>query len=182
MREYRIRERQRVRDQIAQWWAELRAKWVARKAEIDALALAGVEKAKRVRVHRQERARELAKHERRAATSWADVRKAERAAESDQDVIRDLEAHHPELVAIFRSMSARIKGSARRSRTEAMLEWAEENPDEVWALRSAHDERELQEAIREHEAAERAARPGKSGPRKAIRSRKPRRYAEAVPF
>lgn len=180
VQEYRVRERERVRRQIAEWGQELKAVWEARKAQIDRLGLDKVAKAKRLEEHQRQRLSELASHRVRQARAWMGHRAAEKRQESDEEVVRDLEVHHPELVPLFRSMARQIKGSPKMSRTEAMLHWAHDNPDEVMALRAAQEERELAEAIREHEAAERAVRSRRPTVRKA--APKSRRYAEAVPF
>ncbi len=181
IREYRIAERERIRRQIVQWGEELKATWVARKAQIERLGLDKVAKAKRLEEHQRERLRELSSHRVRQARAWMEHRAAEKRQESDEEVVRNLEVHHPELVPIFRSMARQIKGSPKMSRTEAMLHWAHDNPDELMGLRAAQQERELAEAIREHEAAERAAQPRR---RPSVRKAAPkhRRYAQAVPF
>lgn len=55
-------------------------------------------------------------------------RRGESQAESDDEVRRNI----PEdLIPIFNQVRRDIKGSAKRSRTEAFLEWAEAHPDEV---------------------------------------------------
>lgn len=57
--------------------------------------------------------------------------RGEALSESDDEVRRNIA---PELVPIFNRVRRDIKGSARRSRTEAFLEWVEAHPDEVSAL------------------------------------------------
>lgn len=52
----------------------------------------------------------------------------ERRQEDDDRVRSNLS---PELVVVFNRVAKRIKGNSRRSRTEAFLEWVNENPDEV---------------------------------------------------
>ena len=61
------------------------------------------------------------------------VRKAshERESESDDAVRRDIP---PELVGVFNKVRRSIKSSDHRSRREAFLEWAEENPGEIYAM------------------------------------------------
>lgn len=76
--------------------------------------------------------------------------KRERSQEDDDAVRSNLP---PELVPVFDAVRKRIKGSARRSRTEAFLEWAEENPDEILAVQQADADRYLKGLIaqqREH--------------------------------
>jgi hypothetical protein len=55
-------------------------------------------------------------------------------------------------------MQSKIKGSARRSRTEAFLDWAEENPDAVHAVLFEQADRDVARLVREHEQAERRLR------------------------
>lgn len=179
-RDYRVAERERVRRQIAQWWAELHELWQRRRVEIAKLGLRAVERAKRLEEHERTRLRELAGHKRRVARQWSEHRAAERRQESDEQVVEDLRAHHPELVPIFRTMAGRIKATPKMSRLEAMLHWAHDNPDEIMAFRAAEQERELREAIAAHEAEERAAHRRRPTVRKAKAGR--RTYAEAVPF
>lgn len=152
---YRKAERERVNRQIAAWREELKQLWTKRRAEVNRTALGAVERAKRVAEHERQRLRELAGHRARVARHVAQHEARERAGESDETVIRDLEAHHPELVPVFQRMKAQIKAGPRRSRTEAMLEWAEEHPDEIGAMTASSELGDLQKAIREHEAAER---------------------------
>jgi hypothetical protein len=67
--------------------------------------------------------------------------KGERREESDDEVRRDLA---PELVPVFNAVRKTIKGSARRTRTEAFLEWAHDNPGEVLQLQQHKADRELE--------------------------------------
>lgn len=178
--DYRQAERERIRKQIAAWWDELRALWAARRQRIDALALRGVEKAARVRDHERQRLRELGRHKRRAEAAWAAHKARERTAESDDEVVSNLEAHHPELVPVFRELRGRFRATPKMSRTEAVLHWAHDNPDEVMVRTAAREERELQRAIAEHEAAELAAHRHQRPIRKT--GQPARRLAQAVPF
>ena len=78
---------------------------------------------------------------------------AERASESDDEVRANIPR---ELVAAFDKHRRHIKGTPRKTRTEAFLQWAEENPAEVWALQNEQAEREIREMVREHNRAARA--------------------------
>ena len=99
--------------------------------------------------------------------------RAERRSESDDEVRVNLP---PELVPLFEKVKRGIKGSARESRTEAFLRYAEEHPREVLAV--LDDQADA--VVREMERQQRAARP----PRKAAPPRARTRRAEAadVPF
>jgi len=72
--------------------------------------------------------------------------KRERSQEDDDRVRSNLPA---ELVPVFDKVAKRIKGSAKRTRTEAFLEWAEENPDEILAVQQARADAELRALLKE---------------------------------
>jgi hypothetical protein len=98
--------------------------------------------------------------------------RAERRSESDDEVRVNLP---PELVPLFEKVRRSIKGSARESRTEAFMRYAEEHPREV--LEILDDQADA--LVREMERQQRAARP----PRKAMaRSRPTRAELADVPF
>jgi len=77
----------------------------------------------------------------------------ETKSESDGAVIANLPA---ELHAVFRKVRKVIKASPRRSRTEAFLEWLEENPGEADAIRFELAEKELSAELRAESKRERA--------------------------
>lgn len=81
----------------------------------------------------------------------------ERSQESDDEVVRNL-SDQPELVGVFRKIRKQVKGGPRRTRTEAFLEWVEENPGEVYAMQGAQAERDLGRMIAEHERGARLER------------------------
>jgi hypothetical protein len=72
----------------------------------------------------------------------------ERDAESDDEVRRNLS---PDLASVFNKVRRQIKGSERRSRTEAFLEWAEENPDEIYAMQEQRAAREIDRLVKEYQ-------------------------------
>lgn len=83
----------------------------------------------------------------------------ERKQEDDDAVRNNLP---PELIPVFEKHSRAIKGSARRSRTEAFLEWAAENPDDVLEVQQAEADRELKDLIKQQHQLERSVRsPGR---------------------
>jgi hypothetical protein len=94
----------------------------------------------------------------------------ERRAESDDYVRGNLP---PELVGVFDRVKGTIKGSARRTRTEAFLEWVQEHPEDVLRHQENAADREVAALVAEHHAT-------------AARLRKGKRHyaelAEAVPF
>jgi hypothetical protein len=72
---------------------------------------------------------------------------AERAAESDDEVRANIPR---ELLSAFEKHRRQFKETARRTRTEAFLEWAEANPDEIWALQNEQAEQDIKAMVREH--------------------------------
>jgi hypothetical protein len=75
-----------------------------------------------------------------------------RRAEDDDAVRANLPA---DLVPVFNTVKKHIKGNARRSRTEAFLEWAQENSDEVMAMQSLAADRDVERLIAEHDQLQR---------------------------
>lgn len=78
------------------------------------------------------------------------VRKAsqERESESDDEVRRDIP---PELVGVFNKVRRNIKGTGHKSRSEAFLEWAEENPGEIYAMQEQEAAREIKRLVKEYQ-------------------------------
>ena len=72
----------------------------------------------------------------------------ERESESDDAVRRDIP---PELVGVFNKVRRSIKGSDQRSRSEAFLEWAEENPGEIYAMQEQEAAREINRLVKEYQ-------------------------------
>lgn len=80
---------------------------------------------------------------------------AESISESDDAVLRDIPE---ELHAVWEKHKRRIKGSAKKSRAEAFVQWAEENPDEVIALQQAQADREVARLVSEFSAMRKKSR------------------------
>lgn len=152
--------RQNVRARVAQLRAETAAllrDQVAklRTAERDACARdkssARAELSKRLDEARLEleQARQSFKthYGRKASRSSA----AERRQESTDEVARNLP---PELVAVWRKVEHAIRPGPRRTRTEAFLEWAEENPDTVHSILYEQADRDVERLIAEQRAIE----------------------------
>jgi hypothetical protein len=70
----------------------------------------------------------------------------ERTQEDDDAVRSNLP---PELVPVFERHRKSFKGSPKRSRTEAFLEWAEENPDEILAVQQAEADKGLRDLLKQ---------------------------------
>lgn len=77
----------------------------------------------------------------------------ERAQESDDAVRANLP---DELVAVFDKHRRRIKATPRKTRTEAFLQWAEENPEEIWAMQNDTADAEIRRMVAEHNRQARA--------------------------
>jgi hypothetical protein len=103
--------------------------------------------------------------------------KRERREEDDDAVKRNLPA---DLVPVFEQMKKKIKGGPRRSRTEAFLEWAEENPGEIVAVQQADADRYLEKLIAEEAQHARAMR--KTGRYRRDADTLRRALAGEVPF
>jgi hypothetical protein len=90
----------------------------------------------------------------------------ERQQEDDDAVRSNLPG---ELLPVFERVRTHIKGSKRRTRTEAFLEWAEEHPEDVLEYQGDATEREVARLIAEHEATQKRLR--KTGAPRARRRR-----------
>jgi hypothetical protein len=101
------------------------------------------------RVYRAE-LRAIAKANRESMASHKKATRSERRAESDDEVRSNIPESY---LALWGRVKGGIKASPRRSRTEAFMQYAEENPDEL--LESLGDVTD--KMVRQHEAAERAA-------------------------
>jgi hypothetical protein len=90
-------------------------------------------------------------HRARVRTHATSTAKEQRQ-ESDDAVRANIS---PELVPMFNRIRKQIVGSARRTRTEAFLEWCEENPSDVVAVLEEENERKVRELEKEEERARR---------------------------
>lgn len=79
----------------------------------------------------------------------------ERTQEDDDAVRNNLPA---ELVAVFDKFRKNFKSGPRRTRTEAFLEWAEENPDEIIAVQQAEADAALKQLLKEQRELGRSVR------------------------
>lgn len=100
----------------------------------------------------------------------------ERGQEDDDAVRSNLP---PELRPVFDKVSRRIRATGKKSRTEAFLDWAEENPEEILAVQQAKADHELKQLLkqqREHGRTVRDAKRYKLPPEELAK------LLEAVPF
>jgi len=177
---YRQQERERINREVAEMRAKARRVCEARK---EAVRRAGLS----VRARRQaelEAERRLqgelaraAKHaEKVKAKAGRTAREAQ--AESDDHVRANIDA---DLLPVWEKVKRSIRGDAHRSRTEAFLQWVEENPGDVLALQQAAADVEVRRLLAEQQQLE----------REAAKRRKPNykptaaelaEYLEGVPF
>jgi hypothetical protein len=166
---FRAEELQRIRAMVAQMKQQARNRCQARKHRIRQ-AGGGVVARERAQLREerrlQEQLRRLAAAAKRKKLRVAASAK-ERRAESDDYVRGNLPA---ELVPVFNRVRAQIKGGARTTRTEAFLQWAEENPGDVLEYQSHDTDREVARLVAEHEQVTRKLRKGKAHYRKLAAS------------
>ena len=158
IKKFRAKWRAWVNEQVAEFRAKHRAAW---KGKIDRARVA-VERARlELRAERGYQAdyRRMVAAQRKAARARPKAKRTARfhKAESDYQVEQNID---PDLVGVWRKVKNRIRtATARKSRTEAFLEWVSENPDEVAALREELAE-EARDALEEELAAQEAAHYG----------------------
>lgn len=194
-----VRERMRaLRDRVRELRAEIRELGRVRKQIPAAARAAAAEAASSCDTGRAEtRARlaaELQEAEAALAQERTDQKRArlyagraklkersrargrERAEESDDEVRNNIS---PELVPVFERVKRGIRGSLRRTRTEAFLEWVHDHPNMVWEITNELEARELERLEREERKLAREMR--KTG---RYRRSSPELAAalEAVPF
>lgn len=121
----------------------------------EARELGRVEQAAAQEALRDERKlqREIQAADRRGARTRSSAR--ERRQEDDDAVRHNLPA---DLVPVFDQVKKKIKGGPRKSRTEAFLEWAEENPDEIVAIQQVDADAYLAKLLQQEKAHTRAMR------------------------
>lgn len=100
----------------------------------------------------------------------------ERGQEDDDAVRSNLP---PELRPVFDKVRRSIKASGKRSRTEAFLDWAEENPDEILSVQQATADRELKALLKQQREQGRTVRDAR---RYKLPPEELAKLLEAVPF
>ncbi len=104
-------------------------------------------------VHSEEKIYREADARQRKASVRSTAR--ERRQEDDDAVRNNLPV---DLVPVFNSVRRAIKGGPRKSRTEAFLQWAEENPGEVMSVQSMAADRDVERLVAEYEQLQREER------------------------
>ncbi|HZJ70001.1 MAG TPA: hypothetical protein VFF36_03655, partial [Planctomycetota bacterium] len=125
----------------------------ATKKELDTRIVSAARELDAQRVHMKA---EYGRKGGRGRLSSAQARR-ERREESDDEVRRNLP---PELLTVWERVRGAIRPGPRRTRTEAFLEWAEENPEAVHAIVYEDVDRQVAELIREQQAIERRQQRG----------------------
>lgn len=154
IRVMRQRVREELRAAVKREKDDAKAACVAERAAARELGSVAEERRAKFRAERDYR-RTMRQIERSNQDRQREARRAARprreaASESDDEVRGNIP---PEMVSLFERVKDRVKGSARMTRTEAFLHYAEEHPDEV--LASIDDKTDA--LIRELEAKERRA-------------------------
>lgn len=152
VKDYRERERERINREVSRMREEARTQCALRKARIRAAASSVGDRKRRALAEERKLQAQLRRYEQTRKQKHAALRTGREArAESDDAVRSNLP---PELVPVFDKVRASVKAGPRRSRTEAFLEWAAENPAEVIALQQHDADREVKRLVREREALE----------------------------
>jgi hypothetical protein len=189
-RQARREVRRRLAELSLRVLAELKETTAREKAEALATCRAGLDEARGLverhkgarlklvaeRKYRAEMRRIESGHRDRMKERARGISKAERRGESDDEVRQNIP---PEWLGLFERIRGAIRGSGKKTRTEAFFQYVEEHPDEV--LASIDDKTDA--LIAELEAKERAAATAyrKSVPRRAVSLAVAERLEEA-PF
>jgi len=107
------------------------------------------------------------------------TRKATALQETEADVLRNIP---PELVPVWRKVRGKIKGTPRRSRTEAFLEWAAEHKAQVYEITDAEIEKDVARLAKEEKQLRREYEDRRFYQRQRDRELARRRELAPVPF
>lgn len=146
LKERRRLERERLRREAEAARLAERSSCKARRAIAKRSGAGGVARA-RAELVAARAAQKLAS--RQAARKLVVVPKVARIQESDEEARRDIPE---ELQGVWDRVRRNFKSGGRRSRAEAFLEWAEENPAEVIEIQSSDADRDVARLIQAHTA------------------------------
>lgn len=151
---YRAQERERVNAEVERMRNHARELCELRKRAVQSAG------GKVERKARQElTAERMLQRDLKTAAQWEKrtlkATKRQVQAESDDEVRGNID---PELVPVFEKVKRSIKGSDRISRTEAFLQWLEENPGDAVAIQQQVADVELKRLLREQRQAETEAK------------------------
>jgi hypothetical protein len=151
---YKLAERARLRADVQAMRLGARNKCKARLARVKELGGRKLEQARKEKLERERLERELRAIEGRARKrdTSRGVSRRETAGESDDEVRQNLPA---ELLPVFNRIRRSVRGGPKHSRTEAFLQWAEENPEEVVHIQSFEADATTARLIRELQELER---------------------------
>lgn len=142
-----------IRTQCARARVKLREQCQLRAARAKVEGAAEI-KRRRGELHEEQHTERLLRSaDRRVLKGSVRSTSGEKRQESDDEVRQNIPEN---LVPAFNKFRRQIKGSARMSRTEAFLHWAEENPDVIYALQNEQAERDIRRMVREHNKAARS--------------------------
>lgn len=151
IKELRAAERQRINQIVGELRTNERAACRARKARVKT-AGGSVEQKRRRLVLEEQRTQQILRRAERKAALQVRSSARERQQESDERVSNNLP---PELRPLWQRFKGDFKNTKRATRTEAFLEWAEANPEEVIRMQSDQADREVERLVRQQEQLQR---------------------------
>jgi hypothetical protein len=151
VRELRAAERQRLNSLVTRLRTNERAACRARKARVRAAGGSVAERRRQLLLEEQRTQRLLRSAEQSAARQVRST-STERRQESDERVRNNLPA---ELRKLWDRFKGGFRDTKRATRTEAFLEWAEANPEEVLRIQSDDADRDVARLVRQREGLER---------------------------
>lgn len=177
---YRAAERERINREVAEMRAAARRRCDLRKAAVRTAGL-GVRAQRRAELEAERRlqgelARAAAHQQRREKKHQRTAREVQ--AESDDHVRANIDA---ELLPVWERVKRTIRGDAHRSRTEAFLQYVEENPGDVIALQQEAADVEVRKLLAEQSKLEREAAKRRKPSYKPSKAELAE-YLEEVPF
>lgn len=156
VKRYRQEERERINREVAEMREQARRVCELRKQTVRK-AGGSVRAQKQAELDAERRLQhELSRTAKHAEKLQAKYKRTAREAqaESDDQVRQNID---PELLAVFEAVKKNMRGDAHRSRTEAFLEYVEENPGDVIALQQETANVEVQRLLAEQSKLEREA-------------------------
>jgi hypothetical protein len=151
VKELRASERQRLNQIVTELRTTERAACRARKARVKA-AGGSVELQRRRLLLEEQRTQQAMRRAERRAALQVRTSSRERQQESDERVRNNLP---PELRPLWDRFKGDFKNTKRATRTEAFLEWAEANPEEVIRMQSDQADRDVERLVREQQRLQR---------------------------
>lgn len=150
---YRAKERARINEEVGRLRTEAQTKCRRRKASIMSSGRT-LESRNKEALAEQRRVNAMVKRwEREAAGKHKKATSAtERRQQGVQAVLNNLPS---ELHAVFRRVKGQIAGTARKTRTEAFLDWVDANPEEVFEIQHGGLDAEISKMVRKQEKIER---------------------------